>query len=223
MPFATWLESLSQDLRYTLRGFLRAPAQFGIAVLTIALGAGAATAVFSVVDRILFRDLPYPHQDRLVWFGMKAPISSNEFLLEGDFQRFREHGQVFESLGAVSGVTDCDLNERDSLRLSCAQVTSNFLPTLGMSPQIGRNFSPAEDAPQGPCVVLLTSGFWRRRYGGDARVLGRTMVIDGRPSQVIGVLPPDFELPTLARADLLLPAQLRPGPQTGVTALVAIG
>src|SRR6266567_5412875 len=96
-----WLESVCQDLRYAFRGFQRSPAPFCIAVVTMALGAGGATAVFSVVDRILFRGLPYAHPDRLVWFGMKAPINNNEFLLEGDFERFRSHAQVFEAMGAI--------------------------------------------------------------------------------------------------------------------------
>jgi hypothetical protein len=85
----TWLDSILQDLRYALRGFGRSPAKSRIAVMTMALGIGGVTAVFSVVDRILFRSLPYAHQDRLVWFGMKAPINNVEFLLEGDFTRFR--------------------------------------------------------------------------------------------------------------------------------------
>src|SRR6266851_5596646 len=138
MPALTWFESIFQDLRYALRGFRRSPGPFWIAVMTMALGAGGATAVFSVVDRILFRDLPYAHQDRLVWFGMKAPINNNEFLLEGDFHRFDEHNRVFEAMGAISRVSDCDLNEQDSLRLTCAQVTASFLPTLGVAPLIGR-------------------------------------------------------------------------------------
>src|SRR2546430_857008 len=145
MPLRTWFESIIQDLRYAVRGFRRSPGPFWIAVITVALGAGGATAVFSVVDRILFRNLPYAHQDRLMWFGMKAPINQSEFLLEGDFQRFREHSQVFESMGAIGRVSDCDLNEQDSLRLACAQVTAGFLPTLGLAPHIGRNFTPEED------------------------------------------------------------------------------
>src|SRR6266571_4606106 len=189
MRLETWLESFFQDLRYALRGFSRSPAQFWIAVMTMALGAGGATAVFSVVDRILFRNLPYSHQDRLVWFGMKAPINHNEFLLEGDFRRFQEHSQIFESMGAIGRVSDCDLNEQDSLRLACAQVTAGFLPTLGLAPQIGRNFTPQEDAPNAPRAALLTHGFWTRRYGADPRAVGGTIVIDGRPAQIIGVLP----------------------------------
>src|SRR2546422_913617 len=223
MPVRICLESILQDLRYALRGFRRSPAPFWIAVVTMALGAGGATAVFSVVDRILFRDLPYAHPDRLVWFGMKAPINNNEFLLEGDFRRFQEHSRVFESIGAIGRLSDCDLNEQDSLRLACAQVTAGFLPTLGLAPHIGRNFAPEEDAPNGPRTALLMHGFWQRRYGGDAGAIGRTLVIDGRPARIIGVLPPDFEMPTLARVDLLLPAQLTPGPQSGIVFLTVLG
>src|SRR5262249_48494168 len=156
---------------------------FCIAVLTMALGAGGATAVFSVVDRILFRALPYANADRLMWFGMKAPISQDEFLLEADYRRFRDHSRSFDSMGAISRVSDCDLNEQDSQRLACAQITASLLPTRGMAPRIGRNFEPQEDAPNGPRAALLTHGFWQRRYGGDPGAVGRTIVIDGRPAR----------------------------------------
>src|SRR5262245_39458283 len=167
MPLRTCFESIVQDLRYSTRAFQRSPGLFWIAIITVAIGAGGATAVFSVVDRIQFRNLPYAHQDRLMWFGMKAPINNNEFLLEGDFHRFREHNQVFEAMGAIGRVSDCDLNEHDSLRLTCAQVTVGLLPTLGLMPVIGRNFAPEEDSPNGPRSALLTHGFWQRRYGAD--------------------------------------------------------
>src|SRR5881628_3007074 len=134
MSLRIWFESIVQDLRYALRGFQRSPGPFWIAVLTVALGAGGATAVFSVVDRILFRNLPYAHQDRLVWFGMKAPISPNEFLLEGDYGRFRNGQRVFEALTNLANAGDCDLNEQEPLRLTCVDVADNFLPTLGLQP-----------------------------------------------------------------------------------------
>src|SRR2546428_13057815 len=98
MPVRICLESIFQDLRYAVRGFRRSPAPLWIAVVTMALGAGGATAVFSVVDRILFRDLPYAHPDRLVWVGMKVPINNTEFLLEGDFRRFLERTPGFGSI-----------------------------------------------------------------------------------------------------------------------------
>src|SRR6266852_9238434 len=107
MRLPTLFESILQDLRYAVRSFGRSPTLFSMVVMTMALGVGGTAAVFSVVDRILFRSLPYAHQDRLVWFGMKAPINNSEFLLEGDFQRFVEHNQVFDSMGAIGRVNDC--------------------------------------------------------------------------------------------------------------------
>src|SRR5947209_19004041 len=98
MEVAARIDSLYQDLRYAWRALRSSPSTVAVAVLTIALGAGAVTAVFSVVDRILFRDLPYPDSDRLVWFGVKAPINESEFLLEGSFWLFREHQTVFEAM-----------------------------------------------------------------------------------------------------------------------------
>ncbi len=220
---SAWFESVLQDLRYAARSFQRSPGALWIAVAAMALGIGGTTAVFSVVDRLLFRDLPYAHQDRLIWFGMKAPISNNEFLLESAFYSFREHQQVFESMTSMSRVGDCDLTQQNPLRLVCAQVAANFLPALGLKPMIGRNISPEEDLPNAPRAALLTSGFWQRQYGGDAGVLGRTITVDGKAAQVVGVLPREFELPTLARVDLLLPQQVNMAPRVDSTFLTVFG
>jgi predicted permease len=202
------LESLLSDLRYALRGFARTPGPFLLAASTMALGIGATTAVFTLVDRILFRNLPYAEPNRLVWFGMKAPISTTEFLLEGDYLRFQQHQQVFDSVTSLTNPGDCDLNEREPLRLNCADIAGNFLPTFGVKLFLGRNFTAAESMPNGPRAALLSYGFWQRRFGGNAGVIGRTLTVDGRPVQVAGVLPPDFELPTLARADILRSQQV---------------
>jgi len=217
------LESIVSDLRYALRGFVRTPGPFLLAASTIALGIGATTAVFTLVDRILFRTLPYSEPDRLVWFGMKAPISSHEFLLEGDYWRFQQHQQVFESMTSLSAPGDCDLNEREPVRLTCADIAANFLSTFGLKPYLGRNFTAAETTPNGPRAALLSYGFWQRRFGGNAGVLGRTLTVDGRPVQVAGVLPPDFELPTLARADILRSQQIVLQASRSMTFLVGFG
>jgi predicted permease len=219
----TWFESVLQDLRYARRSFQRAPGPLWIAVAAMALGIGGTTAVFSVVDRLLFRDLPYAQHDRLVWFGMKAPISSNEFLLESAFYTFREHQQVFKSMTSMTRVGDCDLNQQNPQRLVCAQVAANFLPTFGLKLHIGRNIAPEEDMPNGPRTALLAYGFWKRQYGGDAGVLGRTIIVDGRAAQVVGVLPPEFELPTLTRVDLLLPQQANISPRVDFSFLTVFG
>ncbi len=217
------METLWQDLKYALRGFRRTPGPFAVAALTMALGIGGSSAVFSVVDRILFRGLAFAHQERLVWFGMKAPIGASEFLLESDFTFFREHQPVFEEMTSISGVGDCDLNEAEPLRLVCGRVAANFLPAFGLKPFLGRNIAPEEDVPNALRTALITYGFWQRRFGGDPRALGRTMQIDGRPAQIVGVLPREFEMPTLARVDVLLPQQLNWTPQTQFTLLTAFG
>jgi putative ABC transport system permease protein len=202
------LEVIGQDLRHATRGFLRAPAFTVAAILAVALGVGPSTAVFSVVDRILFRSLPYPRADRLVSFGMTAPIVPQEFLLGYDYLDWREDQAPFESLGAWSGESDCDLTETNPLRLRCAYVDAHLLPTLGIRPVVGRNFTAQEDRPGAPKVVLISNGLWRSRFGGDSRVLGKAVLLDGHAATILGVLPLQFELPTLAPADVLVPLAL---------------
>ncbi len=205
MPLRSHLDVLIQDLRYAVRGFLRAPVFTAAAVLTLAAGIGAGTAVFSVVDRILFRSLPYADAGRLVSFGMVAPIVPNEFMLGYDYLDWRESQTAFESMASWTGVNDCDLTDTNPVRLSCAGVEASLLPTLGIQPVIGRNFAPEQNRPNAPKVALISYGLWRSRFAGDPNIVGRNLPLDGRPVTVLGVLPPRFELPTLAAADLLVP------------------
>jgi putative ABC transport system permease protein len=217
------LESLWQDLRYALRGFRRYPAFALTAIAAIALGMGAATAVFSVTDRILFRPLPYPNQERLVSFGMLAPIEpSGEFMLGPDYVEWRAAQQPFEAMTSWSGVNDCDLSETNPARLRCAQVEASFLPTFGMQPLMGRNFTPGEDRPNGPRVAILSHGLWMSRYGGARDVVGRTMSLDGQSVQIIGVLPADFELPNLGDADVLVPQAMNEAAGRGGGPMVVV-
>src|SRR5579862_1232851 len=202
------LDKLAQDLRYAARGFVRSPTFTAIAVLTVSLGTGAGTAVFSVVDRILFRSLPYAQADRLVSVGFVAPIVPQEFMLGTDYLEWRAHQQPFESLTSWTGVSDCDLTETNPVRLACAQVEASLLPTLGIQPLLGRNFTRDEDLPNRPPVAVLSYGLWRSRFGGDRQVVGKTMPLDGQFTTILGVLPPDFELPALEHADLLVPQAL---------------
>ncbi len=203
------METVTQDIRYALRGFARNPAFTLTALIAIALGIGASTAVFSVVDRILFRSLPYPGGDRLVSVGLvAAPIDPQEFLPGTDYLEWRAAQTPFSALTTWSGTTDCDLSEHNPVRLSCAQVEASFLPTLGIQPLLGRNFTREEDRPGAARVVLLSHGMWQSRFGGSRAIVDQTITIDGGPARVIGVLPADFELPTLASADLLMPQAL---------------
>ena len=209
MRAAALLESLIQDLRYGVRGFVRNPMFTLTAVFAAALGIGTTTAVFSVVDRILFRSLPYPNEDRLVSVGMMTPLDTSEFLFAGAYLDRRRSQTPFESITSfTAGVADCDLTENNPARLGCASVESNFLRTLGFSPFLGRNFDDQEDRPNGPKVALISYALWQGRFASDPNIAGKIISIDAQPVSIIGVLPPDFEIPTLARADLLVPQAL---------------
>ena len=203
-----WLENLLRDVRYALRGFRRNPVFAVTAILTLALGIGATAAVFSVVDRILFRSLPYAHPEQLVSVGLTAPILPQEFMLGGSYYEWQDHQTPFVALTSDMGVTECDLTERDPRRLSCANVEQNFLPTLGVSPLVGRNFLPEEDRPHGPGAALISYDLWASRYGRDPGILNREISIDAHPVRVVGVLPKDFEMPALEKADILEPEAL---------------
>lgn len=202
------LESVLRDVRYALRGFRRNPVFAITAILTLALGIGATTAVFSVVDRILFRSLPYAHPGQLVSVGLTAPIIPQEFMLGDSYFNWEDHQTAFSQLTSEQGVNECDLTERNPQRLSCARVEQNFLPTLGISPVLGRNFLPEEDRPQGAKVALITYRLWVERFGRDPGVVNRTVQIDTHPVRIVGVLPKDFEMPLLEKADVVLPEGL---------------
>jgi putative ABC transport system permease protein len=205
-----WLEGLMRDVRYALRGFRRNPVFAVTAILTLALGIGATTAVFSVVDRILFRPLPYAHDERLVSVGLTAPIAPQEFMLGGSYYQWQDNQTAFTALTSESGVNECDLTERNPKRLSCANIEQNFLPTLGISPILGRNFLPEEDRPNGPKVALISYGLWVSQYGRDPNIVNRLINVDIHQVRVVGVLPKDFEMPTLQKADILEPEALDP-------------
>jgi putative ABC transport system permease protein len=203
-----WLETLFDDVRYALRGFRRKPIFALTVILTLALGIGATTAVFSVVDRILFRSLPYAEDDRLVSVGLSQSLERQEFTLGGFFYEWRDNQKPFASVTFERGVAECNLTETKPIALHCAQVAQNFLPTLGVTPVLGRNILPEEDLPNGPRVALISDGLWLTRYNRDPGVLGKFISIDDHMVRVVGVLPKDFEMPRLQTVDIVTPAQM---------------
>jgi predicted permease len=203
-----WVESVTQDCRYALRGFRRNPVFAITVIVTLALGIGATTAVFSVVDRILFRSLPYAHDDRLVSFGLVQSLERQEFTLGGFFFEWKRDQRPFSSVTYEHGVDTCNLTEANPVPLVCAAVAQNFLPTLGISPILGRNFLPEEDVLNAPRVALISEGIWLGRYNRDPGILNKIMMLDGHPVRIIGVLPSSFEMPRLQAADVVIPAQL---------------
>jgi len=198
-----------QDLRYAARTLTRNRTFSVVAVLSLALGIGATTSVFSVVDRILFRSLPFADSSRLVSIGIQAPVLPYDFVLGAGYLALRRNLPAnLQAVTSWTGVNDCDLTEGEPVRLSCAATESTFLATLGIQPALGRSFTAAEDAPNAPRTALISYALWQARYGGSPAVLDRTVSLDGLPVRIVGVLPRDFETPTLARADLLVPQRL---------------
>jgi predicted permease len=209
-----WMGTVAQDVRYALRGFRRNPV-FTIAVIvTLALGIGATTAVFSVVDRILFRSLPHAHDDRLVTVGTVHSLEKQEFMMGGFFFEWRDHQKPFEAMAIQStNPHACDLIENNPAQLDCLSFDAGFLPLLGISPVLGRNFLPEEVLPNGPRVVIISYGLWQDHYNRDPNILNRQIDIDGSPARVVGVLPRDFQFPTLQPSDVIFPMVLNQADQ----------
>jgi predicted permease len=203
-----WLECLLYDVRYGLRGFVRNPVFALTAIATLALGIGATTAVFSVVDRILFRPLPYLDDDRLVSFGLVQSLEHQEFTLGFFFFDWRNEQRPFQSVTYERGSSECNLTEQNPVQMRCGLVAANFLSTFGITPILGRSFTPEEDDPHGPQVAMLAYKLWLSRYNRDPAVLGRTIEIDGNAARIVGVLPGNFEMPRLQPVDILIPARV---------------
>lgn len=184
-----------RDLRYAFRSLAAKPGFFAVAVLTLSLGIGATTAIFSVVQAVLLRPLEYPGADRLVKVigfdnkeGATANLSPADFL---DFQRdstsfARMGANGYVGLGTVSG------GRGEAERVGWVQVTEGFFPTLQVQPAIGRGIQPEDDRDGAPWVALLSDGFWRRRYGADPSIVGQAITFNAAPVTVIGILPPEY-------------------------------
>ena len=204
-----WFVELLQDFRYGVRNMLRTPGFALVTVLTLALGIGANTAIFSVVDAVLFRALPYRDAGRLVWATNFMSAQKQNLVFADEYAGWRTQSHVFENIAAYSPSAEYTLTGTGSPeRLTGAQVTASFLDLLGVAPELGRNFLPEEDRPTGPKAVLLSDAVWRSNFGADRNVVGRVVALDDTPYTVIGVLPHDFEFLNNSRADVLVPLQL---------------
>ena len=204
-----WIEHFLQDLRYAARGFRR-DRRFTLSAFgAIFLAVGAATAVFSVVDRSLFRPLPYAHGDRLVTVGLMMPAAfgPGEYMFLGAYRDWKVEQHALE-LTSWTGVGACDLEGEAPRRLDCARVDASFLPMLGIEPRLGRVFTAAEDQPGAEPVALISYAMWRAQFGADPSAVGKTINLDGAPTRIIGVLPANFETPDLISADLVIPSRM---------------
>ncbi len=211
-----WLKSIGSDLRLALRGMRRAPAFTALAVVTLALGIGATSAIFSLVDGILLRPLPYPHAERLVQLRQAYPeIGLDSWALSPEnvvMYRDRVHGLQSFAAFALRGATYVSGGRPQ--RLSVVRATGDFFTVLGVSPLIGRTLGRSEDTPDPAHVAVLSYGLWQAEFGGRASVLGKTIVLDGQPTRVIGVMPAGFDYPR-PDAQAYLPLGLDPSRRFG--------
>ena len=149
------MHGLAQDVRYAGRQLRKSPGFAALTILTVAIGIGAATAMFSLVDRILFRSLPYPHDEQLVSVGVVAPIIDGEFLFAANYLDWRERQTAFTNFTSSTGVKIA-ISPMETVRVACAAVASTFLPTFSVQPLLGRNFTPERRSAKSPKVALLT-------------------------------------------------------------------
>ncbi len=208
MNTLTFLEGLLRDARHALRMIRLNPVFSTAAILSLALGIGANTAIFSVVNAVLIRPLPYPEPESLVGVFNSAVIQGETFkdmaLGPGMYAALKEHSAAFQEFGVWLSGTATVTGIGDPEQIKTVTMTQGLLPTLGAQPFLGRRFSIEDDTPGTPETVMLSHSYWLRRFGGDARVLGRQVVIDFVPRQVIGVMPRTFRFLDLS-PDVLLP------------------
>jgi predicted permease len=193
-PAMHW-DILRQDLRYTARTLARAPGFTAVAILVLALGIGANTAVFSVTDYVLIRPLPFPSPDRLVSVWEKLPGYREMELSPANYRDWKRMNTVFEEMGAFTTFAVNLIGQGAPERIQTAIVTGNLFRVLGVQPLIGRPIAPADDRESAPRTTVLSYGLWQRAFGGDAGVLGRKLDLDGTPYTVIGIMPPEFRFP----------------------------
>jgi putative ABC transport system permease protein len=192
------VETLVQDIRYALRTLWRARWVSLAAVATLALGIGANTAIFSVVDTVLLRSLPFPHPDRLMMLEQRDPRTgaSTDYFAPTTFFDWRSQNHTFASMSAIETVDEVQMTfagHGEPAQLTGQAVSASFLDVLGVRPVLGRTFRADEDLPNRNNVALVSYAFWQSRFGGSPAAIGGGITIDGFPFTVIGVLPPDFE------------------------------
>ncbi len=209
-----WAEALAQDLRYGLRTLRKSPRFTVVAVFTLALGTGATTAIFSVLDGVILKPLPYPHPERLVSLEV-SPLALDPSLrgmAPEDYFVIRDQGRAFQDVGIYAETdTDRDVNVTGFAapeRVHALYVTDGALSLLGIPPRLGRIFSRSDDSPGAPPTAILSHGFWQRKFGADPAAVGKTIIVDGKARQVIGVMPREFRFLDLQDLALILPLQL---------------
>ena len=198
-------EILLRDLRYGLRGLRRAPAFSAIVILTLALGIGANTAIFSVVHAVLLKPLPYPEPERLVRLGESTGEANGISVTWTNYLHWRDENRTFEAMAGFEQAHFTLTGRGDPLFTRAAMISHDFFPLVGQRPLLGRLFVESDDRSGAPPTVVLSYKFWMDKLGGDPAILGATLALDGKPYEVIGVASPAWEF---LRADYYVPLAL---------------
>lgn len=190
------METLMQDVRYAARRLIRSPGFTLVAVLTLALGIGANSAIFSVVYGVLLRPLPFAQPDELVLLYTAYPDDETRYPLSApDFMSIHDEARSFSGVAAVDAGTQTLTGVEEPVQIYVGGVSDRFFDVMGVSPVLGRTFVPEENRPGAGETVVLGNGFWRERFGSDPGVIGRTMTLNGVQREIVGVLPPGFDFP----------------------------
>jgi predicted permease len=193
-----WLETLWQDIGYGVRMLRRNPGFTLVTVITLALGIGANTAMFSVVDTVLLRPLPYTDPDRIlaVWEDARIHGFARNHIAPANYFDWTEQNHVFDGMAAFIEHSFNLSGGGEPERVEAMRVSASLFSVLGVSPVLGRSFLPEEDQPSGERVIVISHGLWQRRLGGDAKPIGQTLTLNGKPYTIVGVMPPRFYFPS---------------------------
>src|SRR5215470_16979617 len=191
------IETLIQDLRYGARMLLKNPGVTLVAIITLSLGIGANTTIFSLINSLLLKPIPFPQADRLalVWQSQVSNLNSRNIVSAPNFWDWQRQNDVFENMAVFENAgKGYDLSgDGEPERVSGLRVSAGFFDTLGVKPRLGRAFSPEEEQPGKHQVVVISDGLWRSRYNSDPAIVGKTIKVDSENHTVIGVMPPEFE------------------------------
>jgi putative ABC transport system permease protein len=191
----TWIEDFARDLQYAKRTLLRSPGFTLAAVLTLGIAVGGATAVFSLLDAVLLRPLPFPAADRLVLLYEENSRAgfARDAVRPRTYAAWAGENEVLDSVAAVAGYSAVLTWRGEPERITARRVTASFFNVLQSEPVLGRVFRGDEDRPGGERVIIISHGFWQRRFGGDAAVIGRHLILDDAPCVIVGVMGPEFQ------------------------------
>ncbi len=189
-----WLETLGQDLRFSLRMLQKSPGFAVIAIATLALGIGANTAIFSIVDGVLLNPLPFPEPDRLMMLNQKEKNFEFASVSYPNFQDWRKDNHTFSSMAISRGYYFSLIGSGTPEQLDGQFISDGYFDTLGIKPLLGRTFTASENLPGAGPVALISEGLWRRKFDGSANVLGKSISLEGRSYSIIGVIPASFNL-----------------------------